>query len=357
MEARLERLNTRFNELQVEMSNPSVVSNQDKFRELSREFSQLEPAVKKYQEYVNLKKNLSETEVLLQTEKDSEMRSMLSEEKHSIEEKLPLLEKEMMVLLLPKDPGSGKDVIMEIRAGTGGEEAALFVSDLFRMYSRYADINKWKIEIMEKSETEIGGYKEIIFSISGDAAYDDLKFESGTHRVQRIPSTEAGGRIHTSAVTVAVMPEAEESDVNIRTEDLRVDVYRSSGSGGQHVNTTDSAVRITHIPSGLVVTSQDERSQIKNKAKALRVLRTRLFEVQDQKRRETESKLRKSQVGSGDRSERIRTYNFPQSRVTDHRIGVTLYNLETFLNGEMHQIIRSLKEFEIEELLKDQDSL
>ncbi|HOF33796.1 MAG TPA: peptide chain release factor 1 [Spirochaetota bacterium] len=357
MEARLERLNTRFNELQVEMSNPSVVSNQEKFRELSREFSQLEPAVKKYKEYVNLKKNLSETEVLLQTEKDPEMRSMLTEEKHSIEENLPLLEKEMMVLLLPKDPGSGKDVIMEIRAGTGGDEAALFVSDLFRMYSRYADINKWKLEIMEKSETEIGGFKEIIFSISGDAAYDDLKFESGTHRVQRIPSTEAGGRIHTSAVTVAVMPEAEESDVNIRTEDLRIDVYRSSGSGGQHVNTTDSAVRITHIPSGLVVTSQDERSQIKNKAKALRVLRTRLFEVQDQKRRETESKLRKSQVGSGDRSERIRTYNFPQSRVTDHRIGVTLYNLETFLNGEMHQIIKSLKEFEIEELLKDQDNL
>lgn len=357
MEARLERLNTRFNELQVEMSNPSVVSNQEKFRELSREFSQLEPAVKKYKEYVTLKKNLSETEVLLQTEKDSEMRAMLTEEKHSIEENLPLLEKEMMVLLLPKDPGSGKDVIMEIRAGTGGDEAALFVSDLFRMYSRYADINKWKLEIMEKSETEIGGFKEIIFSISGDAAYDDLKFESGTHRVQRIPSTEAGGRIHTSAVTVAVMPEAEESDVNIRTEDLRIDVYRSSGSGGQHVNTTDSAVRITHIPSGLVVTSQDERSQIKNKAKALRVLRTRLFEVQDQKRRETESKLRKSQVGSGDRSERIRTYNFPQSRVTDHRIGVTLYNLETFLNGEMHQIIKSLKEFEIEELLKDQDNL
>lgn len=355
MEAKLERIKSRFNEIQNEMSNPDVVSDQEKFRALGREFSQLEPAVLKFEEYIKLKKTLDDSEAMLLTEKDPEMRSMLSDEKRSIEEKLPLLEKEMMVMLLPKDPASGKDIIMEIRAGTGGDEAALFVSDLFRMYSRYADSKKWKTEILEKSETEIGGYKEIIFSISGSEAYDELKFESGAHRVQRIPATEAGGRIHTSAVTVAVMPEAEERDINIRQEDLRIDVYRSSGSGGQHVNTTDSAVRITHVPTGIVVTSQDERSQIKNRARALRVLRARLFEIQEQKRRESESKLRKSQVGSGDRSERIRTYNFPQSRVTDHRIGMTLYNLESFINGGMEQILNALMAFEVEEQLKVQD--
>jgi peptide chain release factor 1 len=266
------------------------------------------------------------------------------------------MEEELTVMLLPKDPHSGRDIIMEIRAGTGGEEAALFAADLFRMYSRYADNHGWKIEMIESSATGIGGYKEIIFSLAGADAYDDLKYESGTHRVQRIPQTEAGGRIHTSAVTVAVMPEAEEADVTINMEDIEVDVFRSSGAGGQHVNTTDSAVRLTHKPSGIVVSCQDERSQIKNRAKALRVLRTRLFEIQESKHQAEQALIRKNQVGSGDRSERIRTYNFPQSRVTDHRINVTLYSLDTVLNGELAGLIEPLKKNEIEEQLKAQYS-
>lgn len=355
MEAKLEKIASRFEELQAEMSRPETVADQDRFRKLSREFSQLEPVIKKYAQYRKMKQDLAGAVSLTATEKDPEMRAMLAEERAALEAGIPHLEQEMMVLLLPKDPNSGKDVILEIRAGTGGEEAALFAADLFRMYTRYADTRGWKTEILERNQTEIGGLKEIAVSIAGDAAYDDLKFESGVHRVQRVPATEAGGRIHTSAVTVAVMPEAEESDVEIRPEDIRVDVYRSSGAGGQHVNTTDSAVRITHIPTGLVVTSQDERSQIKNKAKALRVLRTRLWEATEGKRLEEEAKLRKSQVGSGDRSERIRTYNFPQSRVTDHRIGMTLYNLEAFISGEMQQIIEALKQSEIEALMKSEE--
>jgi peptide chain release factor 1 len=276
----------------------------------------------------------------------------LSSEVDGLEEKLGARDEQLRVLLLPRDPNSGKDVIMEIRAGTGGEEAALFAADLFRMYSRYIDARGWKLELMDASGTEIGGYKEISFSVSGDGAYDSLKFESGVHRVQRIPSTESGGRIHTSAVTVAVLPEAEESEVQIAQEDLRIDVYRSSGHGGQSVNTTDSAVRITHIPTGLVVTCQDEKSQLKNKIKAMRVLRARLLEIEQREAQEKESKLRRSQVGSGDRSERIRTYNFPQSRVTDHRIGLTLYNLDAFMDGDVDAVVKPLRQHEIEQLLR-----
>jgi peptide chain release factor 1 len=257
-----------------------------------------------------------------------------------------------MLLLLPPDPNSGKDIIMEIRAGTGGEEAALFAADLFRMYTMYIDRSGWRYEVLDLNPTEIGGYKNIIFSVKGQDAYDTLKFESGVHRVQRIPTTESGGRIHTSAVTVAVMPEAEESEVEIKTDEIRIDVYRASGHGGQSVNTTDSAVRITHIPTGMIVTCQDEKSQLKNKAKALRVLRARLFERIEQERLHKESQLRKSQVGSGDRSERIRTYNFPQSRVTDHRVGVTLYSLGVFLDGAMDEIIEALRKNEVEERLR-----
>ncbi len=280
------------------------------------------------------------------------MREMLAEERGRLESEIGEMQQKLVLLLLPRDPNSGRDIIMEIRAGTGGEEAALFVMDLYRMYVRYADLKGWKTELIDKSQTEIGGLKEVTFSISGAEAYDALKFESGVHRVQRVPETEAGGRIHTSAVTVAVMPEAEESDVEIRNEDLRIDVYRSSGHGGQSVNTTDSAVRITHIPTGMVVTCQDEKSQLKNKIKALRVLRSRLYEITERARLEEEASRRRSQVGSGDRSERIRTYNFPQSRLTDHRIGLTLYNLETVLNGELDGVVQPLQQHEAQEQLR-----
>jgi peptide chain release factor 1 len=289
---------------------------------------------------------------LLRQEDDSSMREMLAEERGRLESEIGEMQQKLVLLLLPRDPNSGRDIIMEIRAGTGGEEAALFVMDLYRMYVRYADLKGWKTELIDKSQTEIGGLKEVTFSISGAEAYDALKFESGVHRVQRVPETEAGGRIHTSAVTVAVMPEAEESDVEIRNEDLRIDVYRSSGHGGQSVNTTDSAVRITHIPTGMVVTCQDEKSQLKNKIKALRVLRSRLYEITERARLEEEASRRRSQVGSGDRSERIRTYNFPQSRLTDHRIGLTLYNLETVLNGELDGVVQPLQQHEAQEQLR-----
>lgn len=277
---------------------------------------------------------------------------MVRAEMAVLRQRLEALDAELMMLLLPRDPGSGKNVIMEIRAGTGGEEAALFVADLFRMYSRYIDDQGWRLEFIDGNPTGIGGYKEVIFSVSGAEAYDNLRYESGVHRVQRIPSTESGGRIHTSAVTVAVLPEAEESDIVIDPNDLRIDVYRSTGHGGQSVNTTDSAVRITHIPTGMVVTCQDEKSQLKNKTKALKVLRARLFERMEQERLEKEAREKRSQVGSGDRSERIRTYNFPQSRVTDHRIGLTVHALESFLEGDLNAMIDALKRHDVEQKLK-----
>lgn len=352
---KLKFVENRFREIEMEMSNPEIISDQEKFRKLNKEHSQLDPIVKKYHEYDKMLTDLQGTEELLEEEKDNEMRDMLLEEKKTLKKNIEVAEGELTIMLLPKDPNSGKNVIVEIRAGTGGDEAALFASDLFRMYSRYSDVNGWKIEMIDNSQNEIGGLKEVTFLISGENVYDSLKFESGAHRVQRIPTTESGGRIHTSAVTVAVMAEAEDQDVEIRQEDLRIDVYRSSGHGGQSVNTTDSAVRITHVPTGIVVTCQDEKSQLKNKNKALKVLKARLFEIEESKRQSEEAQLRKSLVGSGDRSERIRTYNFPQSRVTDHRIGLTLYSLEAILNGELNQVIEPLRDHEIEQLLKSQE--
>jgi peptide chain release factor 1 len=349
---KLEIIKERCHEIETELSKPEVVSDQNAFRKLNQEHSQILPIVHEFEKYKKLKQELLDAENLLEDENDSDMREMLKEEHEQLKASLAELKEKLIIMLLPKDPNSGKNIIIEIRAGTGGDEAALFGSDLFRMYSRYADIRKWKLEVIEINQNEIGGFKEAVFSLSGDNVYDDMKYESGGHRVQRIPTTEAGGRIHTSAVTVAVMPEAEENEVEIKQEDIRVDVYRASGHGGQSVNTTDSAVRITHIPTGIIVTCQDEKSQLKNKTKAMRVLRARIFEIADRERREEEAKLRKSQVGSGDRSQRIRTYNFPQGRITDHRINLTLYSLEAVLNGELQSIIDPLKKNEIEELLK-----
>lgn len=348
---KLDDIVKRHSELEYELSLPEVLSDQNRFKQLSREHAKLSPIVAKYLERKKKSKELEDAEELMWTEKDPEMRKLLASEIESLRQKIETIDEELKILLLPKDPNSGKDIILEIRAGTGGEEAALFAADLFRMYARYCDLKGWKMEIMDSNPTGIGGYKEIILSISGQDAYDNLKYESGVHRVQRIPITESSGRIHTSAVTVAILPEAEENEVIIHPDDLRIDVYRSSGHGGQSVNTTDSAVRITHLPTGIVVTCQDEKSQLKNKMKAMRVLRARLLEKMEQERRQKEVEARRSQVGTGDRSERIRTYNFPQSRVTDHRIGLTLYNLEAVLNGELDAIIEPLKQREIAELL------
>ena len=352
MEKKLKAIEQRLKRIEEDLSKPDIAGDQVLFKQLNREHAQLAPVVQKFHEYMRCKKELTETRELLQTEKDNEMREMLSSEESELQNIIQEYEEKLLVMLIPKDPDTGKDILMEIRAGTGGDEAALFCADLFRMYNRYADINGMKIEFIYVNATEIGGYKEIVFSVRGEEAYENLKYESGVHRVQRIPTTESGGRVHTSAVTVAVMPEAEESEIDIDPNDLRIDVYRSSGHGGQSVNTTDSAVRITHIPTGMVVTCQDEKSQHKNKAKAMRVLRARLYEKELEERLEKESDLRRSQVGSGDRSERIRTYNFPQSRVTDHRIGLTLYSLESVLAGEMHEIIEALKKDDVEKKLE-----
>lgn len=352
MEARLKEIKKRYEDIEAELSKPDVISDQKRFRELNKEHSHLSPVVTRFNEYRKMKKDLGDNRELIETEKDPDMKEMLQSEITELEQKIADMHEKLIVLLLPKDPDSGKDILMEIRAGTGGDEAALFAADLFRMYTRYAEVKGWKVEFIDASPSELGGYKEVIFSLRSPEAYDSMKFESGVHRVQRVPATESQGRIHTSAVTVAVMPEAEEDEMEIDQNDIRVDVYRSSGHGGQSVNTTDSAVRITHIPTGMVVTCQDEKSQIKNKAKALRVLKARLLEKTNSERMAKESELRKSQVGSGDRSERIRTYNFSQSRVTDHRIGLTLYSLEKVLEGEMGDLVDALKKAEIETLLK-----
>ena len=353
MDAKLNEIKDRFEEIEKQLSNPDAVSDQKIFRELNKEHSRLSPIVNKINEYNKCVKGLSDSKELISAEDDPEMKEMLSLEITSLEEKIKELNEKLMIMLLPADPDSGKDIIIEIRAGTGGDEAALFASDLFRMYTRYAEIKGWKIETLSINTNEIGGFKEVSFSIKSNEVYDFFKYESGTHRVQRVPETEASGRIHTSAVTVAVLPEAEEDELVIDPNDIRVDVYRSSGHGGQSVNTTDSAVRITHIPTGMVVTCQDEKSQLKNKAKALRFLSARLLEKNNAEKQAKESQIRRLQVGSGDRSERIRTYNYPQSRVTDHRIGLTLYSLEKILEGDMDEVVESLKKFENESLLKN----
>lgn len=341
MFAKLEGLEKKYMELEKSLSDPDVYSDQDQFRKLSKAHADLKDVVELFRKYRSIKTQIEENRQLLH-DPDPDIKAMAQEELHELEEELPKIEYQLKVQLIPKDPLDEKNTILEIRAGTGGEEAALFAADLFRMYSRYAELKGWKVEIMSESPTEAGGYKEIICLISGDKVYSHLKYEAGAHRVQRVPVTETQGRIHTSAATVAVMPEAEEVDVDIRPEDLKIDVYRASGAGGQHVNKTESAVRITHIPTGLVVTCQDERSQHKNKARAMKVLASRILAAERERQNNELSADRKAQVGSGDRSERIRTYNFPQGRCTDHRINLTLYSLDRIMEGEVEPLFEAL---------------
>ncbi|MDH5649041.1 MAG: peptide chain release factor 1 [Gammaproteobacteria bacterium] len=342
IQAKLENLVQRAEEINAELSDPGITSNQNQFRKLSQEYAEISPVVAQYQAYRQVFEEKQSAEAML-NDSDTEIRKMAHEELAGLEQKIESLEQELQKLLLPKDPNDERNIFLEIRAGTGGDEAALFAGDLFRMYSYFAEAHKWKVEVISSSASEVGGYKEIITRIIGRGAYSRLKFESGGHRVQRVPQTETQGRIHTSACTVAVMPEADEiGDIEINPADLRIDTYRASGAGGQHVNRTDSAVRITHIPSGMVVECQDERSQHKNKASAMSVLRSRLLEKQQREQQEKEAATRKSLVGSGDRSQRIRTYNFPQGRVTDHRINLTLYKLDQVMMGDLDDIIDPL---------------
>jgi len=350
---KLDSIEKRFKELEAQLSDSTVMQDMKKYSELMKEHASTKEIVDSYNLYKKTVSQLEEAKEMAGSESDPELKEMAKEEIKELEEQKENQIKELRTLLIPKDPLDLKNIIMEIRAGTGGDEAALFAADLFRMYSKYAELKKWKIEIMSSHESGLGGFKEIVFSVTGKNVYENMKFESGVHRVQRIPETESGGRIHTSAVTVAVLPEAEETDIQINPEDLKIDVYRSSGPGGQCVNTTDSAVRMTHIPTGLVVICQDEKSQIKNRAKALRVLRSRLYEMEEAKKQKERSEARKSQVGSGDRSERIRTYNFPQNRLTDHRINLTLYKLDLIINGELDELLDALKIEFREQLLKE----
>jgi peptide chain release factor 1 len=341
----LDRLNfieSKYEELSIKISDPSVMADQKEWQRFCKEHSDLEIIVTKYREYKNVVEGLEAANEMLNEESDKELKEMAQEEIKDLSEKETIIKEELKTLLLPKDPNDEKNVFVEIRGGTGGEEAALFAADLFRMYVKYSETKRWKIEVMSTNETDIGGLKEIVFMIKGNGAYSRLKYESGVHRVQRVPDTEASGRIHTSASTVAVLPEVEDVDIDISANDIRIDVFRASGHGGQSVNTTDSAVRITHLPTGLVVSCQDEKSQLKNKEKAMKVLKARLFEKAEAERAASIAQDRKSQVGSGDRSERIRTYNFPQGRVTDHRIGLTLHRLESFMNGDIDEVIDSL---------------
>ncbi len=339
---KLEDLVDRLASVLEELNDPDVVNNQKRFRDLMKEQAELTPIVEKYQEYKATKENIQESLEILEEESDDEMRELAKEELAESKENLTKLEEEIKILLIPKDPNDDKNVIVEIRAGAGGDEAALFAAELFRMYRNYADSQRWRTELMSATENGIGGFKEASFMITGQGAYSKLKYESGVHRVQRIPATESGGRIHTSTVTVAIMPEAEDVDVEIDMNDCRFDVFRASGNGGQCVNTTDSAVRLTHIPTGIVVSCQDEKSQLKNKDKALKVLRARLYDLEMQKAHDAEAEARRSQIGTGDRAEKIRTYNFPQGRVTDHRIKLTLHKLDSILNGDLQEIIDSL---------------
>ncbi len=339
---RLEDLVLRFQEIQDELSDPMVVSDQNRFRKLMKEQTDLAEIVGAYKEYKAAKEGIEESLALLEEESDEEMRELAKEELNACRATVEAKEQELKILLLPKDPNDSKNVIVEIRGGTGGDEAALFAAELYRMYMKYAESKRWKTELISLNENGIGGFKEVVFMINGQGAYSQLKYESGGHRVQRVPVTESGGRIHTSAATVAILPEADEVDVQIDMNDCKFDVFRASGNGGQCVNTTDSAVRLTHIPTGIVISCQDEKSQLKNRDKALKVLRSKLYELELEKKNSAEAAARKSQVGSGDRSEKIRTYNFPQSRCTDHRINLTLYRLDDIMNGDIQGIIDSL---------------
>ncbi|SFC03405.1 peptide chain release factor 1 [Marinospirillum celere] len=348
---KLDNLRDRFEELSALLSDPETISQQDKFRSYSKEYAELEPVIQAYQDYTQQQEDLAAAEALASDE-DPEMREMGREEAQMLKAGLADLEQELQRLLLPRDPNDSRNIFLEVRAGTGGDEAALFAGDLFRMYTRFAEGKGWQVEVLSANASEAGGYKEIIARISGRDVYSWLKFESGVHRVQRVPATESQGRIHTSACTVAVMPEADEvEDVNINPADLRIDTFRSSGAGGQHVNTTDSAIRITHLPTGLVVECQQERSQHKNKAKAMAWLATRLKQQAEEEAHKNQADARRSLVGSGDRSERIRTYNFPQGRVTDHRINLTLYKLDEILTGQVDEVVSALAQEQQTELL------
>jgi peptide chain release factor 1 len=348
---KIEELERRFQELESLLADPAVIGNQEEFRRLSREHSELSELVDAYRRYKKVLADIDGNRELLA---DPEMKEMAEEELRSLEAERARLEEEINLLLLPKDPNDDRNVILEIRAGTGGDESALFAGDLFRMYQRFADANRWRVEVISASESERGGFKEIVASVEGKGVYAKLKYESGTHRVQRVPETEAQGRIHTSACTVAILPEAEDIDIEINPADLKIDVYRSSGAGGQHVNTTDSAVRITHLPTGIVVACQEERSQIKNRAKAMKVLKSRILDIMQNEQNARMAADRKQQVGSGDRSERIRTYNFPQGRLTDHRIGLTLYRLDSIMAGDLGEIADALRAHYQMEALKQQ---
>ena len=356
MFAKLEALEQKYMGLERELAEPEVFNDQERYRKLTKAHADMREVVGLFREHRDLRGELEENRLLLQ-DGDADIRAMAQEEISRAEERLPDIEHKLKVLLLPTDPLDEKNTILEIRAGTGGEEASLFAADLFRMYTRYAEIKGWKTEVMSESPSDTGGYKEVICLITGDKVYSHLKYEAGTHRVQRVPATEAQGRIHTSAATVAVMAEADEVDVDIRSDDLRIDVYRASGAGGQHVNKTESAVRITHIPTGTVVTCQDEKSQHKNKASAMKVLASRILQAEREKQMSAMSADRKAQVGSGDRSERIRTYNFPQGRCTDHRINLTLYSLDKIMEGDIENLVESITTHAQTEALKAQSDI
>ncbi len=349
---KLSFIEDRFNELESKISDPAIIADQDLWRKLCKEHSDISPIVEKFKEYKSLENAINEAKELLDSDIDKDFRELAEMDLAESKEKIEIIKEEMKILLLPKDPNDDKNVIVEIRGGAGGDEAALFAGDLLRMYSMYAETQRWKVEMLSSNPTDIGGYKEVSFAINGQNAYSRLKFESGVHRVQRIPSTESGGRIHTSTVTVAVLPEVEDVEIEINQNDLRIDVFRAGGPGGQCVNTTDSAVRITHLPTGVVVSCQDEKSQLKNKEKAMKILRSRVYDLAEQERNAQIAQERKSQVGTGDRSERIRTYNYPQGRVTDHRVGLTLHRLEAVLNGDLDEIIDTLITTDQSEKLK-----
>ena len=339
---RLNQIEARYEELTQALASPDIMTDSAKFQKTAKAHSEISPMVERYREYKDLKKGIAESRAMLAEEKDPEMRAYAQEELDKLEARVAAVEAELKVLLLPKDPNDEKDVILEIRAGTGGDEATLFAAEMFRMYTRYAETQGWKVEVLSTSESSVGGLKEVIAIIEGKRVYSRLKYESGVHRVQRVPATEQQGRVHTSAVTVAVLPEAEDVDIKIEAKDLRIDTFCSSGPGGQSVNTTYSAVRITHLPTNTVVSCQDEKSQIKNREKGMRVLRSRLYEMEMQKQQDALAKERRAMVGSGDRSEKIRTYNFPQNRVTDHRIGLTIHQLQEVMDGKLQPLIEAL---------------
>src|SRR3954447_7502419 len=350
----LENTEAKYNELTQALASPEIVSDSGRYQKTAKAHAELASVVEKYREYKDLTRGIAESKTMVAEESDAEMRAMAQEELTSLESRLKAVEEDLKLLLIPKDPNDEKNVILEIRAGTGGDEASLFVAEMFRLYTRFAEQQRWKVEVLSSSESGVGGMKEVIALIEGKGAYSKLKYESGVHRVQRVPKTETQGRVHTSAITVAVLPEAEEVDIKIEAKDLRIDTFCSSGPGGQSVNTTYSAVRMTHIPTNTVVSCQDEKSQIKNREKAMRVLRSRLYEMEMQKQQDALAKERKTMVGSGDRSEKIRTYNFPQNRVTDHRIGFTVHQLQEFMDGKLQPLVEALMaHFQAEKLKQE----